>query len=608
MFFGIDLGTTNTLISNYNPLMKKKYMLIPISYPDDQQDRPRLEYSLTSVAYRKYDKDSGKISWLVGRPALEMMETLPDGRENINFYENTKAGIPNQVLYSNSIHPEEVIEEILYVCFYSIKQYLMRVMGVIESDALQHIINSYIGISTPLSMNPNYNKSIRDAGMRALNRMGIDRFKNRQLFTYEEPQAALQNFLVHAVDSKSGIDFIKNLCSEDRTHVAMVIDLGGGTSDIAIRPFRKRVITGKTDSIIFEFPNDCIGKLHNNRIMAKNNAKFAFGGMDFDDRITAYIVYLLNQEYIKLSGIPFLKEKMSFTGSIDFISSITDSQKNRIKGRARKTAIRMKQYFSDETRMIYQEPPQVGLLSENDPVRPQISVSREEYKREVLDPLIEKKEVYRVGGFIKTLTIEELIRRTYTDAGISDLADIDFIYLTGGMSNVVEIRQWLEQHVNGKTKIIWAQDVPAQIDGMQNCLLDICLGIGRAASFANTFDVQTYNNQRIANDIMLDVSDTMRILVPNGTSCPCEGDSSYKYIVDNVIGIPIRLFWGRGEYDSDLTMLGIYKLEKNSVIPKKTELKFHYYLDENKQLTLTANFYDLNNKKKEIQLTNIKLQ
>ena len=182
MFFGIDLGTTNTLISNYNPLMKKKYMLIPISYPDYRQDRPRLEYSLESVAYRKIDENSGEVSWLVGRPALEMMETLPDGRENINFYENTKAGIPNQVLYSNSIHPEEVIEEILYVCFFSIKQYLMGVMGVIESDALQHIINSYIGISTPLSMNPNYNKSIREAGMQALNRLGISRFKNRQLF------------------------------------------------------------------------------------------------------------------------------------------------------------------------------------------------------------------------------------------------------------------------------------------------------------------------------------------------------------------------------------------------------------------------------------------
>ena len=608
MFFGIDLGTTNTLVCSYNPLMTRKYTLIPISYPGFPQEKYRLEYNLESVAYRMIDETTGKVSWLIGKHALEVVEDLPDGRENINFYENTKAGIPNEAVYENGIRPEEVIEEILYVCFYSIRQYMVDMIGIFESDALQHIVNSYIGISTPLSMNPNYNKSIREAGMRALKRLGINRIRNRQLFTYEEPQAALQNFLVHAIDKKTGLDFVRNLCNDNQTHVAMVVDLGGGTSDIAVRPFRKKIIPGKEDSVFFEFPNDCVGKTYNNRITAKNNAKFAFGGMDFDDRITAYVVSLLNKEYKELNGVPFLKEKVSFTGSMDFVKEITESQRNRIKGRARKIAITMKRFFANESQSFFQDVPQRGLLSVNDPIRPQISITREEYKREILDPLIEQKEVYRVGGNIKSLTIEELIRRTYNDAGISDVRDIDFIYLTGGMSNVVEIRQWLEQHVNGRTKIIWAQEVAPQIAEMNNCMLDICLGIGRAASFANTFDVQNFNSQRIANDILIDVADRMHVLVQNGTPCPCEGVSPYKYAVDNVIGIPIRLFWGRGEYDSDLTLLGVYKMEKSSVIPRNTEIQFHYYLDENKQLTLSASYFNLDGRKKSIQLSNIKLQ
>ncbi len=605
-YFGIDLGTTQTLIAEYNdsPLRNEKenpFKLIPILYEKYSYDdisesyRPNIENDeeyagsrplMPSVFYvdKRTDRD-GKIHthYLVGEAAQRRVEELDDFGNR--YYTNAKAKLEaNAGPDINGITAADITYEYLKTCFASIRKYICWTY----KDSVKRIIerrleNIKVGISTPLATNTNFSRILLEQARRAAADVGF-RGVDEKIRLIEEPTAALVNYM----NSKS---FQKNfLCEEDTINkdsfsgVAMVIDLGGGTSDVAVRPFK---ILKKDKNVNIHFLTSYNAK-SGTGIVCADNARAEFGGMDFDDRIAAYLVHKFNDAYVYGNkNESFLYDTLDhFDGEINFREQVVPAIRASICSKATRIAKTMKETFSDSQLEEYQLPDIYHLKGPEDQFNFSVRILRQEY-RDQIHPLLENESAHRS---FSGETLESIVKQTVKDAGLSHLSDLDFVYLTGGTSMMPEVRSWLEQYIAGNCPIIWANDRGSSERSLQNCLTDIAYGV--ALAFDKESGLTDYR-QRLANAVMIDACDGLpKVLIKAGTKCPDEGILPDVFPVESVVGIGIRLYSGINEYSPGLRILGEYRMDKGEIIPPKTMLSFQYYLDADKQISLYAFYKD----------------
>lgn len=605
-YFGIDLGTTQTLIVEYHesPLLRENenpFKLIPIFYEKYRYDemsesyRPNIENNeqyagsrpiMPSVFYidKRTDRNGNMYThYLVGEAAQRRAEELDDFAQN--YYTNEKAKLEtNARPDNNGITAADITYEYLKICFQSIQKYILwRYKDSSERIIERRLQNIKIGVSTPLATNTDFSSILLEKARRAAADVGF-RGVDEKIRLIEEPTAALVNYMT----SES---FRKNIfcqqCKPDEdsySGVAMVMDLGGGTSDVAIRPFK---IVKKDKNMNIHFLDSYIARSGANIVRA-DNARAEFGGMDFDDRIAAYLVHQFNDAYVYGDKTePFLYGTLdTFDGQMKFRSEIVPAIRELIRSKAIRMAKIVKETFSDSQLEIYQLPDIYHLKGPEDQFKFSIKISRQDYKK-LIYPLLEDESAQR---FFPGETIESIVKQTVKDAGLSHLSDLDFVYLTGGTSMMPEVRSWIKKYIADKCPIIWANERASSEKSLQNCLTDIAYGV--ALSFDKESGLTDYR-QSLANAVMIDTYDGLpKVLIKAGTKCPNEDVLSDVFPVQSVVGIGIRLYSGIDEYSPYLRILGEYRMEKGKVIPPKTMLSFRYHLDADKQITLFAFYVD----------------
>jgi len=619
MYFGIDLGTTQTLVAKYMPMNisnreDNTFELIPIYYDKFEYNyeencyypniKTKNEYAgssliMPSVLYldERIGAEGECITYrLVGKAAQHRAAELDDF--NGKYYINAKARLEsNCPPDENGITAGDIAYELLRVCFDSIRQYIYWSFEDLPPMFFNRKLDGVkIGVSTPLATNTDFSKVLLEQARRAAADVGF-RGVDEKIRLIEEPTAALANFIIGEICRKNRLGVESPFLGSSEKGIAMVIDLGGGTTDVAVRPYH---LMGKKEGII-DFQSNCLAK-SGLWVKRADNARAAFGGLDFDDRIAAYLVCKFNMAYINggyQQGAFVYGTLENFDGGIRFRDEITSVVRKRIISYATRLAQKMKEAFTDVALEKYELPDIYHLKGPEDPVSFSIFVTRDEYF-DLIRPLLENEAAHKFLPGHQHETIEHIVTQTISDAGIQYLSDLDFVYLTGGTSMMPEVRKWIKGYIGNNCPIIWANDRRSSEELFQNCLTDIANGV--ALSLDASTGLTNYKKS-LSNTVMIDVQNGLpKPLIKAGTEYPSKGELKDVLPVESVVGIRIRLYSALNEYSPELQILGEYCMNKGKVIPPKTMLSFRYSLDDDKQISLTAFYIDENGNEIEAML------
>ena len=234
-YFGIDLGTTNTVVSKGNVLFNGliQSQIIQIMQVDENKS-PTTEFILPSVLYVD---ENGKE--YVGKIAKDIKS-----KASKKVLYNTKRYIGSNKtwkLRDKDYTSKDVAKQILKTCRDSMRRYNQGK----EVDS--------VTITVPASFNTDQIKDTKDAAME----IG---FKNVNLIP--EPTSALIDF----INEQSNLIESQRSVKLDETKRILVFDLGGGTCDIAIVDV---IQNGRK----VEFTEVAIGRYDE------------LGGIDFDNKV-----------------------------------------------------------------------------------------------------------------------------------------------------------------------------------------------------------------------------------------------------------------------------------------------------------------------------------
>ena len=238
VYFGIDLGTTNTVVSKGNVLFNGliQSQIIQIIQLDENKCNTN-DFILPSVFYVDEENREyvGKIAKDIKSKASK--KVLSNTKRYIGTDKTWKIGEKNYTA-------KDVAKQILKTCKESMKRYN-------QGKEVENVT-----ITVPASFNTDQIKDTKDAAME----IG---FKNVNLIP--EPTSALIDFIneqANLIEYQRSVDFSEN------TRI-MVFDLGGGTCDIAI------VDVLQKDRKL-EFTEIAIGRYDE------------LGGIDFDNKVALY--------------------------------------------------------------------------------------------------------------------------------------------------------------------------------------------------------------------------------------------------------------------------------------------------------------------------------
>ena len=642
-YYGIDLGTTNTVISCLRvfprrwaimtpnescsledvPIYYDKYSWDPRSgrYLDYNEtiynmqqggitlndmfgdDRLTLEWpkSLPSVVYQHFPAPGVEPTYLTGKPAINMYDQ-EHNRFPERFFENTKVLMDQDLLYEDgSLTAVDIAKQLLRTCFLSIMKY-------IEKEPLK--IPSALGISYPAARNQmNYLKSLRDAAVEAAREVGLIGNDTAIDFfcTTQEPYAAMMSAILDDCKLLNaggvGAQIIRK-DSDDCLNL-MVVDIGGGTTDIAIQPVQMYRWSSAHMPV---YPEECL-RMNANRIGGFHSTSSAvnlngdFGGADFD--------YMLARKIARR-----LAEQANIDLDIDHMSPY-------IQGKALKAAQEMKHDFANDADKKEWKQFVTAFFGPLDHMHDTtLQVQRDKYEEWIRPYIRNTVGFYDPHSDYKRMrddtiySIERIIDNTMRQAGCVDWNDIDFIFLTGGMSKMPEIRKMLNEKVrNTRCRIIFSDErrqVAVAKDADSPRFKDITYGVAVYAcltggSDSGNVEVPNHGGKRLKDfttsphssvALLADVGEGLPVvLINHSQALPVEDN-----IVPNVFtsqdtaGISVQMYTGLSAYDK-----GLKKLTRNFVSLEKhppfvgTQISLIYSIGQDMQATLRVRYTDAMN-------------
>ena len=531
-YFGIDLGTTNTVVSKGNVLFNGliQSQIIQVMQVDENKS-PTTEFILPSVLYVD---ENGKE--YVGKIAKDIKS-----KASKKVLYNTKRYIGSNKtwkLRDKDYTSKDVAKQILKTCRDSMRRYNQGK----EVDS--------VTITVPASFNTDQIKDTKDAAME----IG---FKNVNLIP--EPTSALIDF----INEQSNLIESQRSVKLDETKRILVFDLGGGTCDIAIVDV---IQNGRK----VEFTEVAIGRYDE------------LGGIDFDNKVA--LVKL--DEFLKKYNLSYYSlNKEDRENMVRHLRIFAEKAKERIS-----SDIEMNCYFGesfDHYIMDFygDDPVQFSINKEeyDDAIKEFFIKSKqtnkrleEENQKNIVDPILNTLRDYNIskdsidylfltGGMTKYQLVREKIKE------ILELNDNQIINSTDPLSSVAKgaaIYDYYETTINRKFENLVNNEDKVTVKNEKKFEL----------------------TRVLAEAIMIDVKQGLPVVIINSNQeVPYEGKLKGALRTTSPSGIEINLYAGINQFDSKMRIQRKYKAYFRT--PKKpgTPIDINFSIDKDKYLRLYVN-------------------
>lgn len=532
-YFGIDLGTTNTVVSKGNLLFNGliQSQIIQVMQVDENKC-PTTEFILPSVLYVD---ENGKE--YVGKIAKDIKS-----KASKKVLYNTKRYIGSDKIWTLGgvgYTSKDVAKQILKTCRDSMKRYNQG--KEVES----------VTITVPASFNTDQIKDTKDAALEV-------GFKNVNLIP--EPTSALIDF----INEQSNLIEIQRQVDLTKSTRILVFDLGGGTCDIAIVDV---IQNGRK----VEFTEVAIGRYDE------------LGGIDFDNKVA---LVKLNEFLEKYNLDYYSIDEEDRERMVRHLRIFAEKAKERIS-----SDIEMNCYFGESfdhyiMKFYGEDPVQFSINKEEyDEAIKDFFVksnqsnkrSDEEMKKNIVDPILNTLRDYNIskdsidylfltGGMTKYKLIRDKIRE------ILNLKESQIINSIDPLSSVAKgaaIYNYYETVINK------AQTSSQQI---------------RCQDEVSITDNKKFKLTRVlAEAIMIDVKEGLPVVIINSNQeVPYEGKLKGALRTTSPSGIEINLYAGIDQYDSKMRIQRKYKAYFRN--PKKpgTPIDIDFSIDKDKYLRLSV--------------------
>lgn len=531
-YFGIDLGTTNTVISKGNVLFNGliQSQIIQIMQMDENKC-PTMEFILPSVLY--VDEN--------GREYVGKIAKNIKSKASKKVLYNTKRYIGTDktwTLGKKEYTAKDVSKQILKTCRESMKRYNKG----IDVDR--------VTITVPASFNTDQIKDTKDAALE----IG---FKDVNLIP--EPTSALINFIneqSNLINNQRQIDLNKRIR-------ILVFDLGGGTCDIAI------VDVTKNDRKL-EFTEVAIGRYDE------------IGGIDFDNKVALSKLndFLIENDIDYNSLDKELKENM-----VRQLRIFAEKAKERIS-----SDIEMNCYFGESfdhyIMNFYGDNPVKFSINkdEYDDIIQDFFIKSQktnkrlegESQKNIIDPIlntlrdynIEKNSIdylFLAGGMTKYQLVREKLKE------ILELEECQVINSIDPLSSVAKgaaIYDYYETTIN-------------KIDIKDSKIKNIYENEAKNKKFELT--------RVLAEAIMIDVKHGLPVVIINSNQeVPYEDKLEGILKTTSPSGVEINLYAGINQYDSKMRIQRKYKAYFKTPKKPNTPIDVNFSIDKDKYLRLSV--------------------
>lgn len=532
-YFGIDLGTTNTVVSKGNLLFNGliQSQIIQVMQVDENKCSTT-EFILPSVLYAD---ENGKE--YVGKIAKDIKS-----KASKKVLYNTKRYIgSNKIWRLGEVEytSKDVAKQILKTCRDSMKRYNQG--KNVES----------VTITVPASFNTDQIKDTKDAALE----IG---FKNVNLIP--EPTSALIDF----INEQSNLIEIQRQVDLTKSTRILVFDLGGGTCDIAIVDV---IQNGRK----VEFTEVAIGRYDE------------LGGIDFDNKVA---LVKLN-EFLEKYNLDYNSiDKEDREHMVRHLRIFAEKAKERIS-----SDIEMNCYFGESfdhyIMNFYGEDPVQFCINKEEydeaiedffiKSSPSNKRSDEEMQKNIVDPILNTLRDYDIskdsidylfltGGMTKYQLVRDKIRK------ILNLKENQIINSTDPLSSVAKGAAIYDYY---ETVINRVQVEPQQILHHEEVSV--------------TDDKKFELTRVLAEAIMIDVKEGLPVVIINSNQeVPYEGKLKGALRTTSPSGLEINLYAGIDQYDSKMRIQRKYKAYFKT--PKKpgTPIDIDFSIDKDKYLRLSV--------------------
>lgn len=529
---GIDLGTTNTVVSKGN---KTNFGYLSETIEITQYNEAKnvvKSKQLPSVLFKNKNENMRYIGlWSKSQKIKQPSRTISNAKRFMGLETTWK--IDDEVF-----NAKDVATEILKVC---------------RINAEKQFINKQIDgvtITVPASFT---NDQIRDTREAAINAG----FHQDGIKIITEPTAAMISYIndLNMIDEEERpVDF-----SEPKN--ILVFDIGGGTCDVCVIEIVK-------DNLDITVKEKAVGRYEE------------LGGIDFDKLAAEKLLNnflnenkiskenLTDEQYNIMSNKLLVfaeKAKEKFSIDIDLFGELITPEtsvyeytfENFYDNQDQKFKLSKKE-FDDATKSLYYKP------------KSRTKDNTEKHKeKNIEDPIINTLKDYKIST-----------------------KDIDYVYLTGGMSQYKNIKERVQEILNlSENKIIYAKNP------MDVCAMGAAIYHYYSVKFEDRKNevndiIDVYENDIvpdvktiISESIMIDlVNGLPEIVIPKGTQVPCEGVIKEKFKTSSPSGIKINIYAGEDNLDSQMRIQKSWRTTFNTPVATGTDLDIYYNVDEYKEL------------------------
>lgn len=527
---GIDLGTSNTVIYHFRfnagwPLFDPSP--VKIQYPPERDGGFPVKNSLSFPSVLYLEETDDGVRPYVGAVAELMIANHPECPEARLF--NTKRMMGGDVKFIHGYTAQMAAQEFYRCCGYSLTQDRdFRSAG--QWGQVRHIC-----ITRPAAFEPYGTVDTVQAAVRAIQET-VDAVARRdgtavappKVEVLEEPQAALLTFLHGRLNDPAAREelFRRQEARGGLLRIA-VVDIGGGTTDVSVQQLSVSGGQGEYSEEFgdyvagSEYATDYVIRFINRETKDGSRSHFnpfrAFGGLDFDRMAAGHLMKRLGEA----------------CGAKGFnMDALSDNEKIYIRNMAMMEAKEFKDSLHTERTWV----PKLDFIGFTDTVT--VTYRQDEYDAWVSELVGSSQAPPRLDEYRKPCpTVYSIIADTLKSANLQP-GDLDYMYVTGGMSLYPPVYQMLQEEFSGQTLLIRSK---------HDALNDIAMG---AALYNSYFQIRQ-DAVILEENLMLDLPEGEPVVLADaGKPLPQEKNVEFK--VTNPVEIAFDILMGREPLSPDL--------------------------------------------------------